>query len=440
MIQDGLHVGLAAWITMQRASEGFVTWPAIPFSTELTTLESSLTMANLKRVEEFARLVNFCPQKGQYAEPFSQSRLLWEVHRGLLESMEFALRPWTEAEDASWKSAKNILYETDSGGREAVSNVFRLYDEYRIAYSELAAAGADAPALTKVLADWLTIGRKMEVELALSTLNRLALRSSLPEAQSAALALNPSLLPATDDDSYAPTTFSPASAVSADTWLTAEASLEELDRAVGDLQPRSKWDAWRANRSGVVRFRFAALEIRRPWFQSTLYNADDWRLRDDATASTGDGTGGILPAYVAALYLAVVEDVRIASTPPPLNLPILSRPARLQLTSALAAGTGKLSPQLKGLPVGVMPASIGPLAEQFMHLPSFRGRVTHLGKIEPLTRERVLRRVEVATHISGSTLRPLETQTPSVYVVGFGCEPVPASPHPNPNYAWPSHS
>jgi hypothetical protein len=444
MIQDGLHVGLAAWITAQRGTEGFVAWPAIPFSTELTTFENALTMANLRRVAEFARMVNFCPHKGQYAEPFSQSGLLWEVHRKLLEDMEFALRPWTEAEDAAWKSAKQVLYETGDSGTESISRVFRLYDEYRIAYSELATAGADPAALIGVLADWLAIGKKMEVESALSTLNRLALRSSLPEAQSAALVLNPSLLPATDDDSYAPTMFSPVSAVNTDTWLTAEATLDELNQAVGDLQPRSKWDAWRGTRSGVVRFRFATLEIRRPWFQPALYDADDWRLPSGAAASMGDGTVGVLPAYVSALYLAVVDDVRVASTPPPLRLPELARPPRLQLdlvglralTSVARPGPALLP---KGVPLAVHAADVSVIrSERSMHLPAFHGRLAHFGKIELLTQQRVLRRVEIANDMAGSALPAPEVRTPPVYVVGFGCQPVPAAPRPNPNYTWPT--
>ncbi|WP_091470782.1 hypothetical protein [Paenarthrobacter nitroguajacolicus] len=444
MIQDGLHVGLAAWITAQRGAGGFVACPAIPFSTELTTFENALTMTNLKRVAEFARMVNFCPHKGQFAEPFSQSGPLWEVHRKLLESMEFALRPWTEAEDEAWKRAKEVLYETGDSGTESVSRLFRLYDEYRIAYSELATAGADPSALTGVLSDWLAIGKKMEVESALSTLNRLALRSSLPEAQAAALALSPSLLPVTDDDSYAPTTFSPVSAVNTDTWLTAEATLDELNRAVGDLQPRSKWDAWKGTRSGVVRFRFAALEIRRPWFQSTMYEADDWRLPNGAAASVGDGVEGVLPAYVSALYLAVVDDIRLASTPPPLRLPELARPPRLQLDlvgpRALTAAAGTRPALLpKSLPIAMRAADVSVIrAEGTMHLPAFRGRLAHFGKIELLTQERVFRRVEIANAIAGSASTATEAPKPPVYVVGFGCQPVPAAPRPNPNYTWPT--
>lgn len=444
MIQDGLHVGLAAWITAQRGAEGFVAWPALPFSTELTTFENALTMANLKRVAEFARMVNFRPRKGQYAEPFSQSDLLWEVHRKLLESMEFALRPWTEAEDAAWTRAKELLYESADNGTDSVSRVFRLYDEYRIAYSELSTAGADPAVLTEVLAEWLAIGKKLEVESALSTLNRLALRSSLPEAQSTALALSPSLLPVTDDDAYAPTTFSPVSAINSDTWLTAEATLDELNQAVGDLQPRSKWDAWRGTRSGVVRFRFAALEIRRPWFQPAVYDADDWRLPNGAAASLGDGAGGVMPAYVSAMYLAVVDDIRIASTPPPLRLPELARPPRLQLDPVGAramTSVARPSPALrpKGLPIGVETANVSVMrAERSMHLPAFRGRIAHFGRIELLSRERVFRRVEIANQVVGSASPAAETRTLPVYVVGFGCQPVPAAPHPNPNYSWPT--
>lgn len=444
MIQDGLHIGLAAWITAQRESEGFVVCPAIPFSTELTTLESGVTMTNLKRVAEFARMVNFCPRKGQYAEQSAPSGFLWEVHRGLLEDMEFALRPWTDAEDTAWRTARSLLYETGSDGRETVSDIFRLYDEYRITHSELFAAGAEAPALNAVLADWLVLGQKMQVESALSTLNRLALRSSLPEAQAAASSLDPGFLPSTDDDTYAPTIFSPLSAIDTDMWLTAEATLEELSQAVGDMQPREKWDAWRGTKTGIVRFKFTALEIRRPWFQFGIYDADDWRLPHNSAASTGNGVDGVLPAYVAALYLAIVDDVRISTAPPILRLPERPWPSRLQtqldrhmLTAVQPTSEPKaLERRVPETAMARLPAVVN--SERVMQLPSFHGRLGEFGRIELLTQASALRRVALANNIVRDLVPVPEAPKPPVYVVGYGCEPIPAAPHPNHDYTWPA--
>ena len=40
MMQDGLHIGLAAWVNRQRNTESFTVYPAEPIVTELVNLEA----------------------------------------------------------------------------------------------------------------------------------------------------------------------------------------------------------------------------------------------------------------------------------------------------------------------------------------------------------------------------------------------------------------
>lgn len=449
-MQDGLHVGLAAWVSAQRKSPGFVVWPSIPFSVEPTLLENAATMANLKKVAEFARMVNFQPAKGQYAEPFATAATVWEVHRALLEDMEFATRPWTQAESEAWQHARSVLYETGPEGAVTSSSAYRLYDEYRIAYGELLAAGASAEELQKLLADWSVLGQKVEVEAAVAAIGRLAQRSSIPTANAALTSLNPTLLLSTDDDSYAPTSFAPLSAIDPTTWLKAEATLEQLGQAVGDQSPRGKWDAWRGARTGMVRFSFTSLEIRRPWFDSDLYEADDWRLRSRGNVSTGNGVDGELPAIVVSVYLVRLEDVRIAgnppvSTPPPVVvLPpnfVRTVPTEIRRHPSVATRippVRSLPKAVKQSPIRLNASSALSGAERVLQLPTLHSRSAVYGRVNLLTQVDAQRRLNLATAIIGTNPPQPPAEPAPVYVVGFGCQALPASPQPNPQYLWPT--
>ena len=48
-MQDGLHVGLAAWVGKQRVEDDFVVWPALPLPAELDGIEKVATMVDLAR-------------------------------------------------------------------------------------------------------------------------------------------------------------------------------------------------------------------------------------------------------------------------------------------------------------------------------------------------------------------------------------------------------
>jgi hypothetical protein len=456
MVEEGLHIGLAAWIDAQREGGGFPVWPALPFATRLVHLEDVQTMHDLVQASEFSRMVNFVPRLGRYAESFVTSSVIWEIHRDLLERMIFAVRAWTLKEDADWKAARATLYDyAPPNGLPTMTQAFRLYDEYRIAYADLLAATADPAELAAAHASWIAVGHKLEIEAALATINRLAQRSSLPEAEAERLALEQSRLLATGDASYAPTAFSPLSAVSEDNWLSAETTIEELEHAIGDAEPRAKWAAWRVARSGSVQFHYAILDIRRPWFTRALYEADDWRLDDESTVSKGDGVGGELPAFVASVYCVKIDELRTG--PKPLltgsgnaNTPVASTigQARLLGMSRRSIGNGLSLSQVprEGVmatasthhfPVPTTAPVVTPMLAQSTRVPSLQLREAPFGRVERVGISDFLSRLLLADAVISGQVEPDNAAASSeIYVVGFGCTRMPTSPLPNPGYQW----
>jgi hypothetical protein len=445
-VQEGLHIGVAAWVNAQRGSDAFATWPAMPLPTELTVLETVQTMADLARAAEFARMVNFTPRKGLYAEPFTGKSPLWETHRRLLGRMLFAIRPWTAEEDAQFSAARAKLYVEGANGFPTMTPAFKLYDELRIAYDALVAAGAGSAELAAAHAAWTLSGHKVEIEAALATVNRLARRSSVVEAEAERLALEPDRLLSTVDGSYAATTFSPLSAVREDAWLRAEATFDELDQAVGDAEPRGKWTAWRAARTGSLRFAYTVLDLHRPWFTQTLYEADDWRFGDQSVAAKGDGVGGEIPAYVRSVYVARVEDVRndpipqseTGATPPWQTLgPELS--VSYVAREGVAMMAGRRAPLME-------PATVSPVVRRGPVLatraPGWAAREARFGRLERITLADVTDRISLANDVlagepsASPDIADGEPARSPPYVVGFGCAALPVSPLPNPSYLW----
>ena len=94
--------------------------------------------------------------------------------------------------------------------------------------------------------------------------------------------------------------------------------MDDLDSAVGNSPTSGKWKAYLANRAGEVLFDYIVINCLRPWYTPTLYQADDWKLStEDTLVSKGNGTEGLLPAYVDAVYLVSVKNVIIPPPPPP---------------------------------------------------------------------------------------------------------------------------
>lgn len=460
MMQDGLHIGLAAWINAQRNTGSFPVYPASPIATELVDLEAIRNVTDLTKAAEFARLVNFVPRQGQVADTFSSSAVLWEIHRDILGRMDFATQPWTRAEQAQYRAARDTLYTTDATGRLAPSDKLHLYEEMKSAYQDLENSGGSQAEIAQALANWMVLGYKQLVEDALETIVRLSSRSSRNQAEDEKALLEPNRLPVRGDGlPFASTYFAPISAIARKTWMEAKVSFGDLDSAVGNSPASGKWKAYLANRAGEVLFDYIVISCLRPWYTPTLYQADDWKLSTEGTlVSKGNGTEGLLPAYVDAVYLVSVKNVTTKPMPPrpmeprpmePRPMPPrptlptsivealraqpISRPKSLSSTSPSKGVVTKVmntpsSSESARLQGSVLTSTVN--AERFTALSS--------GAVRTLTAVDLTQRYSVAqAFLAGEVRSNLPTpEEPAIYVAGFSCSKVPFAPNPNVNYRW----
>ena len=410
--------------------------------------------------------------------------------------MDHATEPWTRTDRATYQAAREVLFTADASGRLAPSMKRVRYDEYRLAYQdlqrsyqEMQIAGASskeelqdmAADVQRALADWMVAGYKNEVEDALQVINTLGARSSLTQSQNEAALLDEEAhgpgLQAFNDLLFASTYFAPISAIARETWMQAKVSFVDLDMAVGNSPPNNQWKAYLANRMGEVTFDYVVLHCIRPWFTPALYQRDDWRLQPEGTiASRGNGSEGLIPAYVESVCLAAVKNVTNAPTPPIRPLPdriaidraderlqpvVVRKP--LAVTGASWQGASKAmdvrtAVSLRGVsesdPHTMMRARepsvtrLPPLQiEGLPQRPRLEGGwepsvtvATRSGNVRKLSRVDLdLRHAVLEAYQEGrvwtSATQP-EPAPPQIFVVGFGCEKIPLAPNPNVNYRW----
>ena len=455
MMQDGLHIGLAAWINQQRNTGSFVVYPPSPIATELADLGTVKNATDLNKAAEFALLVNFIPRQGQVAQTFSSLSPLWEVHRDVLGGMDFAAEPWTSSEKAQYQAARATLYTTDASGHLAPSRELQLYEEMKSAYQDVQQVGGSETEIAEALANWLVLGYKQSVEDALETIVRLSSRSSRNQAESEKAVLEPSRLPVRGDGlAFAATYFAPISAIVRETWLEAKVTFEQLDTAVGNSPAGQQWKAYRANRNGEVLFNYAAVSCLRPWYTPSLYQRDDWKLSTEGTfVSKGNGAEGLLPAYVDAVYLVSVKDVTVrAMSPPPPGLPRSPWPRPGMILNPVVAEARLAQPKSldsSGSPregvvaKAVTTASNLALAQQsgtILRSTATAGSFTtlNLGLVRRVTAADLAQRYTVAHQVLEGQIQPSvpAPEAPQIYVSGFGCAKVPYAPNPNLSYTW----
>jgi hypothetical protein len=462
MMQDGLHIGLAAWINVQRNTGSFAVYPDSPIPAALADLDSVKDTSDLAKAAEFARLVNFVPRQGEVADVFSASTVLWEVHWDILGRMDFATEPWTTAERAQYQAARDTLYTTDSAGRPAPSEKLLLYEEMKSAYQDLQDGGGSATEIAQALANWMVLGFKQAVEDALEVIVRLSGRSSRNLAQNERASLEPERLLLRGDLSFAPTYFAPISALARETWMEAKVSFKDLDDTVGNSPVSGKWKAYLANRVGDVSFDYIVLRCLRPWYTLALYRADDWRFSAGGmSVSKGNGSEGLMPAYVDAVYLVSVKDVTIKPNwprTPPIFLP--PRAAALALAERpsvsrpilQAKSLGDPGPSTGGvgkavntpLAISAVSTSIGSLSapepNRLLTAPTPASQFTRarVGELRRVTAVDVNQRYMRAQMFLAGTAQPPPpaAEERQIYVAGFGCEKIPFSPNPNVNYRW----
>ena len=474
----GLNVGIGSWIDTQKGGTGSPVFPAIAIPFELRHLSALETSEDLARAAELALLANRSSGSGSDYEVGGVPKYLWEQHRGNISNMIVALSTLTEEQKNQLQNADAVLYTPDG---YAPSDAYVLYNETREIYQNLVAQGADAADVEHAYTNWTTLGHKSVIEEAIAVKLSLSQTTSRVVAQNDVSRIEMALSSLGGFAPYVPTTFTPISASSTEHWTEAEVDFQALEDAIRSEDARSRWKQFRAKRKGIVSFRFAAVNLIRPWFTTGIYEADDWRLDDShEIVASGNGQSGTLPSYISHLYLAQVSEVRYQSPSKPkpqrpsltlhsagtssvnmmARFPSRARDAGTQSTNSvrpllsygkLSVGTasslkrgvrvtahGGNKGNVPKLPTTIRPALVSRLESK----PHFRlgsnGRFALIGR---------LNRVDIANRLSfvqsqlvSTGLDEADEQTSgdsASYIVGFGRTNLPRCPNPNPNYDWP---
>ncbi|WP_293572653.1 hypothetical protein [Phaeobacter sp.] len=473
----------------------------------MSRLETARNSQDFAQIADFSRMVNFPARRGSAAQPYAQTPL-WQVHLGMLRDMIFAHRAWSDAEDAEYRAARAVLYDTSQGDVFApLSEAYLLYREYARIYAELQLSEADPMLLNSAMTDWLVHGSKSQIEAAEATIARLASRSTLPLANDDRVRID-SLLPVDPTGlTYAMTSFSPLSASTEAGWLRAEVDLSAIDPVLDhDSAGQRAWRSWLGARRGVVSFRYVMLVLHREWFTDVIYRGEDW-TREGGKVSDGSGTHGALAAVPNRLFLVRQVTVKLdrpkpdAQTGPRVSDDAIHAVLHRKLRSGpRAKPSGRLTASARVLSANAG-ANTGASLRKGVRPGVLAGRAATLGArkrspqtvvrmlrtlphhdngtdgaamrvvtpskpvtakmaflrsavIEKLDQGRIYQRLQHAADLisqrnrnatqevipnqppAGTTRHPPPSDT--IWVVGFGCDPLPQAPNPNPNYSWPN--
>ena len=466
-MQTGLNIGIGSWIDRQQQGQGLPAFPATAIPFKLEHLSDLSKPEDLVRAVELSLLANRIDGNGWMYAGDTLPAYLWDRHRDNIADMETALSTLSPAEQEALTRADAILFEQDGF---TISGRFAMYNETRRIHEDLVLQGASVKDVQLAYQNWITIGHKAEVEEALAIKTSLSRGTSRLIAASDVTRIDVALESLGSDVAFAPTFFSPISAVSTDHWTEAEVDLQALEESIRPEVSHTAWRRFRGKKNGKVRFRFVVVELHRPWFSTTLYEKDDWRLADDHDGLVADGIGqqGRLPAFYSRIYMAQVQDITYEKPRPRPEIPIITavKPNLMQGTQVpalisppssnimlrRAKRAGTISTKRRGV-VATRRAFANELERHRPNLPARRpsrlesaphikiGTAGHVSIIQKLTTASAINKLSFAQAVlAGPTLsmvRPDPTQDRTTYLVAFGRTNMPACPNPNPNYQWP---
>jgi hypothetical protein len=285
-----INIGLACWVYARtRASGGFLRLAEpIPFE--------SLA----KDREYFSRLVSDVPVRSGG----TSSQKLWELFSIVLNQCRCAGTNLTVDEETRLAEAKNALFHSDG----QLTAGFKLYKTYAATCDDLLQQGKQA-IYDQIMAEWLTFGRKAFFDRCIADIILLSGKSSLRQVEEfrRKLQLHFELSPG---QRFAESCFSPSHAEDESLWVPAEVSFAELRQNVRSILGfHGEWESFSAAKEGVVKFRYCVAEVLRDWFSPRLFDAND--IECEVVVSGGDGSTGLIPAFISRLYLSVVDDVNI---------------------------------------------------------------------------------------------------------------------------------
>lgn len=298
---------------------------------DLAGLTDPSTGREFHTLAELSLLLNTIPT-GPLWQPTGNT-YLWDVYGEILTTAQLASSVWTDADQASYRKAVDLLYEKADGSLAASPTVVA-YEQFKDAWSALdkeyrnrkasvdntadAAVRArwreeDEPRLAAEMTEleqrWLVEGHRFEVEEARRTLNGLARR--LPQAMFAEL--RRAFDPATPEiyfqhdarfGRFVPTYLRPSDFPMGAWWsidLNQHELIRYLDQATNDLRerldPGSPVNDW-------LRLEYCSVGVERPWDISQVFHWRSWRFPDpDRLLCDGPAGHGSCPAYIVGLVL-----------------------------------------------------------------------------------------------------------------------------------------
>jgi len=457
-MQSGLNIGIGSWISRQydATSEPALPPTAIPF--ELNHLSDLETPEDLARATELSLLANRQVAGSGPYETSGPPRYLWEVHQGIIREMITAVSSLTSEQRQELARANEVLYKPDG---YTISDRYALYQETRQIHQDLVAQGASAEEVQATYQDWVALGHKSLIENAIATKVALTERTSRLLAQDDISKIDHALMAMGGDVPYAPTLFTPLSAVSTEHWTEAEVDFQALEESIKPGVPRTSWRQFRGTAEGRVRFRFIAVDLIRSWFTPAIYAADDWKMSSGDMVAGGNGLDGALPSYLSRIYMAQILEVRREPKPTPRpqkppRFAVEPIPAKLRLDTRLVAkkraSLGSMqSRQLKSKnptrsSARLRPAIVRPRPathrlsrlEAKPHIKMGKiGRIARIQKLTAIVARNRVNFVEAQLAQPAAAPQPKPSSEPNTYLVGFGRTALPRCPNPNPNYQWP---
>lgn len=449
--------------------------------------------ADYAAAADFARSVNFIPRD---LVASSSEQMLWDVYRDVLARAEVAVG---EAGSGPAAASSGLLYIVAPDGSRTESDALRQYRQYRDAWfvasedyatrrlsGELSADPAiqqrwrdvEEPVVRAALDDahnnWLTLGRKLEIEQALAAEKAAASRSPDLRWAEWRKAFDPDidLLTEAGGNQYAPTGLSPRNFAEQDGWLSFELSAGEMDALVAEAPEALKSVLGGAGRGAVesVSFRYRSVALVRSWFRPEALVSRIWRSDQPELqlSDGGDPPTGTCPAYATACVF--VRDVEIVESgvrqTPPAQSGLFTLDAQLLTRRALVADPALLARaarQRGGVAAPAAPQPVSMRAFEVMNRNSIVAlarpkravfeetlSAEELREIAPAMRflrkrrpfemaARVNRGAFVAHGPTPEPAPPIEPAPPprdEISVLAFICKRLPKAPDPAPDLHW----
>jgi hypothetical protein len=370
-IDASVALGLAGKAEQVFARDGrFLSFPLVPLPFNAAKLKAlavdPLSPEGQRGLSEFALLTNEIPD-GPVWFPTGERRL-WDIYSDILATAQLASGSRTEVEESDYQESHALLYLTAEDGTVSDSEVVIAYEQYRDAYlaavqefnnrkgqAELSTDAAvkaqwevDREQLQTAVDEaeqtWVAQGRRTEVDDARRIVRELSSKSPAavwidhrklfdPDTPEIFFRTNPD-----DGSTYLPTTYIPADIVDG-AWPSIKVTDAELAALIAAAPEALKSRLGITGGSPVdwVEFEYAAITVRRSWFQPEVFLSRAWRFYDTNRILSDGGTPpkGECTAFVTELVLARNVKVQFRASASPVQLTTI-QVAQLALPTVVA--------------------------------------------------------------------------------------------------------